>query len=79
VALRYVVDTLGHVEPESIQLTGPQPPIDFLEPAVDAIRRCRFRPAEHKGRRVRQLVQQAVVFYPGNGPGPQQPIGELPW
>ena len=79
VALRYVVDTLGYVEPESIQLVGQRPPIDFLEPAVDAIRRCRFKPAEHKGRRVRRMVEQAVVFYPGNGPGPPRPIGELPW
>lgn len=77
--LRYIVDTLGFPEPESIHSVDRRPPLDFVEPAIDAIRGCRFSPAKHQGRKVRQMVQQTVVFHPGIGPGPRREVGEFPW
>lgn len=79
VELRYIIDTLGFPEPESIQLIGQRPSVEFREPAIDAIRRCRFRPAMHRGRKVRQLVEQAVAFYPESYPGPPRSTDDFPW
>jgi TonB-like protein len=79
VKLQYIVDTLGFAEPNSIHLVGRKPPVAFVEPAIDAIQRCRFKPAKLNAKPVRQLVQQAVVFYPPNGVGPAPRIGEMPW
>jgi protein TonB len=61
VVVAYVVDSLGRVEPNSIRMVESAHPL--FEPAVrQAVLASRFRPAEWRGRAVRQLVQQAFVF-----------------
>lgn len=61
VTARFVVDTLGMVEPASVQIV--QASHALFEQAVrEAIRRMRFVPAELQGRRVRQLVEQGYGF-----------------
>jgi hypothetical protein len=79
VRLQYVVDTLGTAEPTTIHVLGPRVRAAFVEPAIDAITRCRFKPAKWRGHLVRQFVQQAVVFYPVGGLGPPAALGEMPW
>lgn len=61
VEMQFVVDTTGHVEPNSFQVlrsTNKQ----FEEPAREAIMKSVFKPARIKGQAVRQLVQQAMSF-----------------
>lgn len=61
VVVAYVVDSLGRVEPNSIRMVESAHPL--FEPAVrQTVLASRFRPAERRGRTVRQLVQQAFVF-----------------
>lgn len=59
--VRFVVDTLGRVEPASIAIVSATHP-GFSDAALAAVSRMRFRPAEVAGRRVRQLVQQPFDF-----------------
>jgi len=61
VELQYVVDTTGHAEPNSIRVIF-QTHQEFVEPATEAILASVFRPARFRGRLVRQLVQQRIVF-----------------
>ena len=61
VAIRFVVDSAGRVEPGSIDILEATHPA-FGESAREAILRSKFRPARVKGVMVRQLVQQAVKF-----------------
>lgn len=61
VIVTYVVDSLGRVEPASIRMV--ESAHALFEPAVrQAVMATRFRPAEWRGRKVRQLVQQSYVF-----------------
>jgi protein TonB len=61
VTARFVVDTLGMVEPASVQMVHASHPL-FEQAVREAIRRMRFSPAELQGRRVRQLVEQGYGF-----------------
>jgi len=61
VVLRFVVDTLGRVEPASIIVSSTDHPL-FAQSARDALRGARFDPAEVGGHTVRQLVEQAFAF-----------------
>jgi periplasmic protein TonB len=61
VDVQYVVDTLGHAEPNSwkiLKSTNTQ----FEAPAREAIMKGVFKPARIKGSAVRQLVQQVIRF-----------------
>lgn len=61
VVVRFVVDTTGRVEEGSIEVV--ESAHDLFAAAVRrALAGARFAPAEHGGRRVRQLVQQPFVF-----------------
>jgi len=61
VVVRFVVDTLGRVEAESVEVREAS-----HAPFADAVRevmpRLRFRPATAGGRRVRQLVEMPFEF-----------------
>jgi hypothetical protein len=61
VTVRYVVDTLGRVERGSIVVMDASHAA-FVPPTEAALARAGFRPARFRGRRVRQLVEQAVVY-----------------
>jgi periplasmic protein TonB len=61
VTVRYVVDTLGRVEQGSVVVVDASHAA-FVPPTEAAIAQARFRPARFGGRRVRQLVEQAVVY-----------------
>ena len=61
VTARFVVDTLGMVEPASVQIVQSSHVL-FEHSVREAIRRMRFVPAELQGRRVRQLVEQGYGF-----------------
>lgn len=61
VEAQYVVDTLGHSEPNSwrvLKSTNSQ----FEAPARESILKALFKPARIKGAAVRQLVQQRITF-----------------
>jgi TonB family protein len=61
VVVAFVVDERGRVEPNSIRVI--ESAHALFDPAVKAaVLGTRFRPAEWRGRAVRQLVQQAFVF-----------------
>lgn len=60
-SVRFVVDTLGRVEPGSVTVVEADHPA-FAASAVAAIERARFRPARIGSRAVRQLVLQTVRF-----------------
>lgn len=61
VVVAFVVDERGRVEPNSIRVV--ESAHALFESAVKAaVLGTRFRPAEWRGRPVRQLVQQAFVF-----------------
>ncbi|MCC6771554.1 MAG: TonB family protein [Gemmatimonadaceae bacterium] len=61
VVAQFVVDTVGRVEPSTIQLSAGSHPL-FGQSVREALGRMRFSPAELGGRRVRQLVQQSFAF-----------------
>lgn len=61
VVMRYVVDTLGRVEPASIA-TVRATHAQFERAVRDVLPRLHFAPAEVQGRRVRQLVEQSFGF-----------------
>jgi periplasmic protein TonB len=61
VTARFVVDTLGTVEPASVRIVQATHVL-FEQSVREAIRRMRFVPAELQGRRVRQLVEQRYGF-----------------
>jgi len=61
VLARFVVDTLGHVEPKSVNVTDATHQL-FADAVRDVLLRQRFIPAEAGGRRVRQLVVQPFEF-----------------
>lgn len=61
VSVRFVVDTTGRVIMESVMVDGATHE-RFTDAVIDALRRCRFTPAELRGRKVNQLVSQSFVF-----------------
>jgi periplasmic protein TonB len=61
VSARFVVDTTGNVIMESVVVDATDHRL-FAEAVVEALRRSRFRPAELRGRKVRQLVVQPFLF-----------------
>lgn len=61
VLARFVVDTSGRVIMETVIIDA-SPHAAFSEAVVAALRRSRFRPAEARGRKVRQLVSQPFLF-----------------
>lgn len=63
VTLRFIVDTLGRVEPSSVQASGDAHPL-FVRAARDAVPRFRFTPARAGTHRVRQLVELPIEFRP---------------
>lgn len=62
VFLEFVIDTLGHPEPGSLRVTGSSNP-GFDAPAREVIERSLFRPARVRGRPVRQLALQSILFH----------------
>lgn len=61
VVVRYVVDTLGLVEPDSWMVVRTDAE-GFAAAAREAVLRSRFAPARIRGRAVRQLVEQPIAF-----------------
>jgi len=61
VDVQYVVDTLGHAEPNSWHVMKSSN-AQFEAPARESIMRSLFKPARIKGAAVRQLVQQSIKF-----------------
>jgi len=57
----YVVDTLGRVDTNTIEVLRSDHPL-FTESVRTALADTRFRPAKRAGRAVRQLVQQRFSF-----------------
>ncbi len=55
VLLRFVVGTMGHVEPSSVEVLNSTHE-GFERPATTMIRYCRFRPGRVRGWAVRTLV-----------------------
>src|SRR5262249_4166593 len=64
VVVEFVVDTLGGVEPASINVVTATNSA-FAEAARSAMEHGRFAPAAVKGRRVRQVVRLGLDFDPG--------------
>jgi TonB family protein len=61
VVIRFVVDTLGRVEPASIEVLESSRPT-FDQPAIQAILATRFATARFDNRGVRQLTNQRISF-----------------
>ncbi|MES2124039.1 MAG: energy transducer TonB [Gemmatimonadota bacterium] len=61
VSLRFIVGTDGRVEGGTIQVLSSTNKA-FEAPAIEAIKKSRFKPAKIRGAPVRQLVDQAVRF-----------------
>ena len=61
VDLQYVVDTIGHVEPNSFKIVN-QTHEAFIEPAKEAVLAGVYTPAKFRGQPTRQLVQVRVAF-----------------
>lgn len=61
VSLRFVVGTDGRPEAATIQVLSSTNKA-FEAPAIEAIKKARFKPAKIRGQPVRQLVDQAVSF-----------------
>ena len=61
VVLEFIIDTTGHVEPGSLRVLERSRP-GFDGSAVETILASLFRPAQVRGRPVRQRTIQAVVF-----------------
>ncbi len=61
VTIEFVVDTLGIVEPGSLEIIETTHAA-FVEAARTAILDTRFKPGTVRGRRVRQLARQSLAF-----------------
>lgn len=61
VVAQFVVDTLGRVEPASLEILRADHAL-FEQSVREALARMRFAPAEAAGRKVRQLVEQPFTF-----------------
>jgi TonB family protein len=63
VMVQAVIDTTGHIEPNSIKILSSPNPL-FNSGVIDALRRSVFRPARVHGRAVRVLIQLPYDFSP---------------
>lgn len=61
VEVQGVVDTLGHLEPKTLQVIGSPHPA-FSASAIECLERAVFRPGRVEGRAVRVLVRIPVQF-----------------
>lgn len=61
VRAQFVVDTMGRVEPVSVKILESTHD-SFAQAVREALARARFVPAEARGRKVRQLVEQPFSF-----------------
>jgi TonB family protein len=61
VTVQYVVDTTGHMEPESFKSMSATNPA-FVEPTREALLHALFKPGRANGKVVRVLVQQNITF-----------------
>ena len=61
VSARFVVDTTGRVIMESVVIDATAHRL-FTDAVIEALRRARFRPAELRDTKVRQLVVQPFLF-----------------
>ncbi len=61
VRVQFVVDTLGHVEPEGFKVLESTNPA-FIEPAREALLKGLFKPGRAQGKAVRVQVQLSLVF-----------------
>jgi protein TonB len=61
VIMQFVVNTAGCAEPASIRALAATNP-GFVPNVQAALRRLRYEPARHRGKRVAQMVQQAFTF-----------------
>ncbi len=61
VDVQFIVDTTGRAEPASIHVIAATHPL-FADAVRDVLRHSRYRPAEVRGHRVRQVVQQRFEF-----------------
>jgi len=62
VVVRFVIDTLGRVEPPSLDVVQSSHPL-FLASVRTALDRLRFLPARFSGRRVRARMEQRFEFH----------------
>lgn len=65
-SIYFVVDTAGRIDPNSVQVPPSVHP-SFAKAVRDVLPRWRFVPAEVRGRRVRQLMEQNFRFRIVNG------------
>ena len=61
VMMRFIVGANGRVEMGSVQVLD-SPHDEFTDAVKDALRKMRYRPAEVRGTKVRQLVEQSFHF-----------------
>lgn len=61
VTIRFIVDTLGRVEPGSVEVLESSL-TDFNQPAIRAMLATRFSPARFDRRAVRQVTNQRISF-----------------
>ena len=61
VMMRFVVGTNGRVEMNTVEVID-SPHEEFTDAVKDALKRMRYRPAEVRGTKVRQLVEQNFTF-----------------
>lgn len=61
VMVRFIVGPNGRVEMGSVKVLD-SPHDDFTSAVKDALKRMRYRPAEVRGTKVRQLVEQTFTF-----------------
>lgn len=66
VVVRFVIDTLGHVEPPSLLVVESSHPL-FVEAVRTALERLRFLPARFSGQRVRVRMVQRFEFHLASG------------
>ena len=62
--LRAIVDTLGHVEPGSVEVVRSTLPEEFLQELVLSMLDARYRPGRVHGRPVRVLVERSIHLEP---------------
>ena len=61
VEMRYIVQADGRIDPASIEAMWASH-AEFIPPAMEALKRGRFRPAVLNGQPIRRQVYQAVTF-----------------
>jgi hypothetical protein len=62
--LRAVLDTLGHVEPGSIEVVRSTLPQELLQEVLQSFLGARYRPGRAHGRTVRVLIERSIQMQP---------------